>query len=67
MIGVFDDLLDRFGPPDGGESDRQRALREGAGGLALHWLLALPESAARDAAIHTLADAMELACEACKT
>lgn len=64
MIAAFDAVLDRFRAPITGETDRQRVLREGAGGLALHWWLVLPEGKPREKAISALADAMELACSA---
>ena len=67
----IDRVLSRFKPVEG-ESDRQRALREGAGGLALHWLRVVhggapDELKVMDTAIDLLADAMEIACTACKT
>ena len=66
----IDRVLSRFKPVEG-ESDRQKALREGTGGLALHWLRAVqdgsPDELKRmDAAIDMLADAMAEACAACK-
>jgi len=47
-----------------GEPDRQRALRYGAGGLALHWLAVLPEGERKRQAIERLGEAADLACEA---
>lgn len=63
MIAALDDILTRFAALVD-EPEPVRTVRGTALALAEHWLIVLPDGAAKTAALDRLAEATDLACQA---